>query len=965
MCDIVRHRLGKIYVSLSTCIFKNLAFEEYLLRHHDLENDGDAMLLWSNKPAVVIGRHQNPWLEANIPFLREYGIDLARRHSGGGTVYHDEGNLNISLLTTRKAHCRKKNLEFLAKAINDRFKVNVVPTSRDDMELQPGSRKCSGTAARITTARAYHHLTLLVNADLLVLSTSLRSPYKEYINTNASRSVRAPAVGFLKQDDASAEVSSVRETVIQQFSERFKECVVTDVDVDEELKKNEQVVENLSFLKDWNWIFGKTPKFWFENGSRKQYVEAGIIKEWRSVMWTARHALGRVALHSTRRIAASAPRPLSIAHVVTSRHLCVTSTRFCAAAAPERHEFQAETKNLMDIVAKSLYSDSEVFVRELISNASDALEKRRCVELTGQIAEGPSEIRVTTDEGHRTITFEDTGIGMDRRELLECLGTIAKSGSKEFIEKNKDNAEAVIGQFGVGFYSAFMVADSVVVTTRKVGEPEEKGLKWTWKGDNSYEVSEEKGLPTGTRIVIHLKPGDSAEYSKAERVKEVIDKYSYFVAAPILLNGERVNSLNAIWTLQPKDVTKEMHETFFKQLAKQQKKSEAFQRPCYTIHYKTDTPVSLRSVLYIPQHRFSMLEYAAQAHNRDCGLSLYARRVLIKPNAKELLPNYLHFVMGVVDSEDIPLNLSREMLQNNPVLRKLRKILTDKVLSFLQNEMKKDNEKYEDFYKQYSIFLKEGIVTQVDHSEKEEIAKLMLFESSNLKAGVLTNLTEYCKRMQEDQKEIYYMFSPSRQLAESSPYYELVRSQNKEVLFLYEPADEVVFLALHQFNMKPLVGVEKWAESAASKGEDKDKAEGKQFRDVDKKELLDWIKSTLGSVKVFDIAGNHRPSEHPVMLTIKHEMGAARHLLRTGEIKDLEHLVFLQPCLHVNLSHPLIKSLYTMKRTDPKTAELLISQIYDNALITSGLLKDTSGMVQRLNKLLTQLAGSKSTILTP
>ncbi|ETN74828.1 Hsp90 protein [Necator americanus] len=514
----------------------------------------------------------------------------------------------------------------------------------------------------------------------------------------------------------------------------------------------------------------------------------------------------------------------------------------------------------------------------------------------GQIAEGPSEIRVTTDEGHNTITFEDTGVGMDREDLLECLGTIAKSGTKEFMEKNKENAEAVIGQFGVGFYSAFMVADSVEVTTRKVGLPDDKGLRWSWKGDNTYEVSEEKGLPTGTRIVIHLKAGDSAVYSKSEKVKEVIDKYSYFVAAPILLNGERVNSLNAIWTLQPKDVTKEMHETFFKQLAKQQKKSEAFQRPCYTIHYKTDTPVSLRSVLYIPQHRFSLLEYATQAQNRECGLSLYARRVLIKPNARELLPNYLHFIMGVVDSEDVPLNLSREMLQNNP----------------------------------------------------EEIAKLMLFESSNLKPGVLTNLTEYCKRMQEDQKEIYYMFSPTRHLAESSPYYELVRSQNKEVLFLYEPADELVFLALQQFNMKPLVGAEKWAESAAAKGEDKDKTEGRQFRDIDKKELLDWIKSTLGSVKVFDIAGNHRPSEHPVMLTIKHEMGAARHLLRTGEIKDMEHLVFLQPCLHVNLSHPLIKSLYNMKRTDPKTAEMLISQIYDNALITSGLIKDTSGMMQNL-----------------
>ncbi|KAK6740431.1 hypothetical protein RB195_008724 [Necator americanus] len=237
------------------------------------------MLLWSNKPAVVIGRHQNPWLEANIPFLHEYGIDLARRHSGGGTVYHDQGNLNISLLTTRKAHCRKKNLEFLAKVINNRFAVNVVPTNRDDMELQPGSRKCSGTAARITTARAYHHLTLLVEADLMVLSASLRSPYKNSINTNASRSVRAAAVGFLKQDDPSVEVDLVREIVIQRFSEQFEESSVTTVDVDEESKKNEHVAKNLSDLKDWNWIFGKTPKFWFENGNRKQYVEAGVIKE--------------------------------------------------------------------------------------------------------------------------------------------------------------------------------------------------------------------------------------------------------------------------------------------------------------------------------------------------------------------------------------------------------------------------------------------------------------------------------------------------------------------------------------------------------------------------------------------------------------------------------------------------------------------------------------------------------------
>ncbi|VDM54125.1 unnamed protein product [Angiostrongylus costaricensis] len=652
-------------------------------------------------------------------------------------------------------------------------------------------------------------------------------------------------------------------------------------------------------------------------------------------MWMSRHALGRIIFCGSRRLAI-AVNPLAV--VRTSPDVHHNSRRFCVTA--ERHEFQAETRNLMDIVAKSLYSHSEVFIRELISNASDALEKRRCAELSGQVTEGPSEIRITTDEVNRLITFEDTGIGMDRKDLLECLGTIAKSGSKEFMEENKNNAEAVIGQFGVGFYSAFMVADSVVVTTRKIGTDNDQGLKWTWNGGNSYEMSSEKGLPTGCRIEIHLKAGDSAEYANPERVKEIIDKYSYFVATPILLNGERINSLNALWTMNPKDVTKEMHESFF---------IFFFDDLVISPHLlQTDTPVSLRSVMYIPQHRYTMLEYAAKSQNRDCGLSLYARRVLIKPNAGELLPNFLHFIMGIVDSEDVPLNLSREMLQNNPVLRKIRKILTDKVLGFFQSEMKKDYEKYTEFYKRYSIFFKEGIVTEVDHSYKEEIAKLLLFESSNLKPGVLTNLTEYCNRMQEDQKEIYYMFSPSRSLAESSPYYELIQSQNKEVIFLYEPADEVESVVHFFLNYL----VEQFVSG--------------QFRDTDKKELLDWIKTTLGSVKVSDITGNHRPSEHPVMLTIKHEMGAARHLLRTGEIKDMEHLVFLQPCLHVNLSHPLIKSLYQMKRTDKSTAELLISQIYDNALITSGLLKDTSAMVQRLNKLLTQLsAGDKSTILTP
>nr|CDJ82370.1 Biotin lipoate A B protein ligase domain containing protein [Haemonchus contortus] len=279
MCEAIRKGFGRIFLSSSTSIFKNLAYEEYLLRTTNIGEGGEVVFMWSNKPAVVVGRHQNPWLEANIPFLKEYNIDLARRHSGGGTVYHDRGNLNISILTTTKSHCRRRNLASISKALNARFAVDIVPTKRDDMELQPGSRKCSGTAARITREKSYHHLTLLIEADLMLLSAALKSPFRDCIRTNASRSVRAPAVGFLKQDDSSVEVHTARDVLVEHFASQFEECPVDEVDVDEEVVRNEQCTKILSDLTDWQWIFGKTPKFWFESGDTKQYVEAGIIKE--------------------------------------------------------------------------------------------------------------------------------------------------------------------------------------------------------------------------------------------------------------------------------------------------------------------------------------------------------------------------------------------------------------------------------------------------------------------------------------------------------------------------------------------------------------------------------------------------------------------------------------------------------------------------------------------------------------
>uniref|UniRef100_A0A0N5A909 HATPase_c domain-containing protein n=1 Tax=Syphacia muris TaxID=451379 RepID=A0A0N5A909_9BILA len=665
------------------------------------------------------------------------------------------------------------------------------------------------------------------------------------------------------------------------------------------------------------------------------------------------------------------PRAFRYVSVASRNPTCSLSHGFCRQYSEdaseltkpvERFNFQAETRNLLDIVAKSLYSDQEVFIRELVSNASDALEKRRCANLVeGGNADIAYEIKITTDEKARTIMFEDNGIGMDRNDLMKCLGTIAKSGSKEFVEKHKgesngkNSAESIIGQFGVGFYSAFMVSDEVTVSTRKQGA--DLGYIWKWNGSDSYSIQEDSSLPVGTRVKVALKPGDASEFSKQQKVIDVINKYSYFITLPITVNGERVNTLNAIWTMNPKEVTPEMHETFFRKIAKTHSPHLIADRPQYTIHYKADAPISIRALLYVPSHNVSQLEFASDSF--DSGVSLYARKVLIKANAKELLPRYMRFLVGVVDSEDVPLNLSREMLQMDAVLMKLRRTLTDKVVSFFVTQMRKDRVKYSEFYKGYSLYFKEGICLESDQGVKEQIASLLMFESSNLKPGVKTSLDEYVGRMQENQNEIFYLFAPNRQLAESSPYFEMFKSQNREVLFAYEAADEVVFLSLPQFKQKQLKSVDHWAQyNENTEGEKSSTV----IRDTDKKELLDWMKSTLGSVK-----GSHRVSEHPCVLNVRAEPGMARHLLRIGQVKDMEHLVFLQPTLNVNLSHPIISSLVRLHKTNPKLAQLVAEQIYDNALVTCGLLKDPSNMIERVNRLLSELLKpeAKSSILTP
>ncbi|XP_026326821.1 heat shock protein 75 kDa, mitochondrial [Hyposmocoma kahamanoa] len=384
----------------------------------------------------------------------------------------------------------------------------------------------------------------------------------------------------------------------------------------------------------------------------------------------------------------------------------------------EKKEFQAETRMLLDIVARSLYSDKEVFIRELISNASDALEKFRYLTVSsapdaGQLQETdrPLEIRLTTDKQNRTIIFQDSGIGMTKEELVQNLGTIARSGSKSFIEEVKktgaSDANSIIGQFGVGFYSAFMVAEKIEVFT-KSSKTGSLGYKWSSDGSGTYEIQEADNVQIGTKIVVHLKT-DCREFSDDERVKNIIMKYSNFISSPIYLNEEQINQIKPLWLMEPKEVTNEQHIEFYKFI------SNAYDKPRFTLHYKTDAPLSIRAVLYVPEGKPGLFE---MSRDSDVGVSLYSRKILIKSKADNILPKWMRFVKGVVDSEDIPLNLSRELLQNSALITKLRTILTNRFLKFMVEQSQKDPVAYDSFYREYSIFLKEGIVISDNSVDK-------------------------------------------------------------------------------------------------------------------------------------------------------------------------------------------------------------------------------------------------------
>ncbi len=608
-------------------------------------------------------------------------------------------------------------------------------------------------------------------------------------------------------------------------------------------------------------------------------------------------------------------------------------------SSPEKHHFQAEIQQLLDIVIHSLYTDKEIFVRELISNAADACEKLRFTQAGGTQLHDPETapaISLTTDETGGTITFSDTGVGMTHGELVENLGTIAHSGTKAFLkqiaEDKKPDAK-LIGQFGVGFYSSFMAANRVTVLSRSAAV-DEMGWQWVSEGTGGYELTPAADLPRGTKITLELKD-DAKEFSKESTLEGIIKRYSSFVTFPIELNGKRLNTVQALWTRSKNEIKDEEYNEFYQFIG------HDHEDPMLRLHFTADAPLSIQALLFVPSRNLETMGMGRM----DSEVNLYCKKVLIQAKAKNLFPDWLRFLKGVVDSEDLPLNISRETMQDTALLQRLNKVLTNRFLKFLDEVAEKEPEKYEKFYIEYQKFLKEGIVTDFLH--KEALAKLLRYESSTQEVGKRTSLADYVKRMPEDQKEIYCLMAPNRAAAENSPYFEVFRERKYEVLFLYDPWDEFVMEHLHTFEGKSL----KSAEKAELNLADPAKKEGALSDDA-AKSLAQWIKESLGE-QVSEVRVSQRLVDSPAAIVDadKFMTSTMRRMMRAMKRDGAEPVPDRQD-LEINPSHAMIVRLDQMRQKDADLARSVAEQILDNARVAAGVLDDPRVMLKRLNQIL-------------
>ena len=600
----------------------------------------------------------------------------------------------------------------------------------------------------------------------------------------------------------------------------------------------------------------------------------------------------------------------------------------------EKHDFQAEVAQLLDIVIHSLYTDKEIFIRELISNAADATEKLRFLQTSGTEvfqSDRPLTISVNTDDNAHTISIADSGVGMTRDELIENLGTIAHSGSKAFLRQIKENAgnPSLIGQFGVGFYSSFMVGTKVTVFTRSY-QPEETGWIWASDGVNSYDIEPAQDLSRGTKIVITLKEADR-EFSRSHRVESIIQRYSNFVGFPIELNGNAVNTIRAIWARSKSELTSTDYEEFYKFIG------HDIEPPLYRFHFSADAPLAINALLFVPKNSMEKLGMP----KTESEVHLYCRKILIQAKSEGLLPDWLRFLRGVVDSEDLPLNISRETMQDSALLQKLNRVLSGRFLKFLDEEAKTDADKYTGFFKEFGHFLKEGVVGDFTH--REALSKLLRYQTSQSENPI--GIADYVARMPEEQKEIYFISAPTREACLASPYYEGLRAKNYEVLFLFDPWDEFVMDHLREFDGKKLIAAER-ADIALEAGD-------KKLDDTAARLLCNFIKESLGD-KVGEVRVSARLVDSPAVVveSDKGMTSSMRRILKNlnrGTESPFKH------DLEINPNHPMLIGLDGFRQSRPEVSKQVAEQIYDNALIAAGLLEDPQAMLKRINSLLEQV----------
>jgi molecular chaperone HtpG len=611
-----------------------------------------------------------------------------------------------------------------------------------------------------------------------------------------------------------------------------------------------------------------------------------------------------------------------------------------ASQGVQQISFKAETRQLLDILIHSLYTEREIFLRELISNASDALTRMDFVLLTNREVLNPEaelSIRIIPDEDEKTLTITDSGVGMTGDELVENLGTIAHSGARAFIKAAQETDQGaggslanVIGQFGVGFYSAFMVAEWIRVVSRSY-QPGAQAASWYSTGEDTYTLEPAEKEERGTTVVIKLKE-EAAEFAKEYRLKEIIKKHSDFIPFPIYIGdgNEQANRQTALWRQNPRQVEEKAYDEFYKQLTLD------MEAPLAHAHMVVDAPVQMYALLFIPADP----ERGFLSLRRETGLKLYARKVLIQEYNKDLLPEYLQFVQGVVDSEDLPLNVSRESVQSNRVMAQLKKLLTSKVVDTLKG-MKP--EAYGKFWEVYSRFIKHGVA--IEHPNPEELYPLLRFHTTD-QADEWTALEEYVRRMKPGQEKIYYILGDDERSLLYSPHLDLVRKYDYEVLLLTDPVDPIMLVRLHQYGEHELENVA--AANLEPRPDDGAQVDQQALAPEEHQPLIDRFTAQLGE-RVSGVRMTDRLTDSPARL-VDPEGAPNQEMQRVYRLLNKE---FEAPkkTLELNPRHPILVHLHSLADDHPLSV-LVIEQVYEDALLIEGLHPDPASMIGRIQKIM-------------